>query len=135
MKKEAIFYLRAVLNWSLAFRRKLKKKDKELYLALCWEYLNVLHFQGQMKSRPDFEVVSEGPFRGAYKADIVKGRVKSSAIIIHEKSFNLSIIWFKDVLLHEMAHQYCFEVLKKPHRRHTKLWKKVCKKAGCRTCD
>lgn len=124
-----------MINWSKSFRSHLKESDIQIYLVLCWEYLNVHNFKGQMKKRPSFEIVTDGPFKGAYKADIKNGRVINSCIVIHKNSLSLNEKWFKDVLLHEMAHQYCFEVLKKPHRKHTKIWKKVCKDCGAKSCD
>lgn len=118
-----------MINWNREYRKSLKTKDRELYLTLVWLILNRTCFQGAIPGVPRFFMISSGPFLGAYQALVKRGKVKSSALLINEDIFSLSTSKFKEVMLHEMAHQYCFEVLSFPHRHHPNLWKKVFKEA------
>ena len=114
-----------MINWSKKFRLNLEDQSQELYLTLAWVILNKTCFHGAIPGVPRFFVVKKAPFMAAYQALVKQGEVKSSAILINKKIFSLNIFEFKKVLIHEMSHQYCFEVLGRPHRNHPSLWKKI----------
>lgn len=95
-----------------------------------WLQYNREKFSGRLKN-PKIRLFTDHKILGAYKFNLINNKVSSSSIWINKKCF-MDPKLLKEVLLHEMTHQYVVEVLKKPRAGHNKDWKDACKISGAK---
>ena len=113
---------------------RLKMKDSEItkFLKETWQELNESKFESSLKKCPKFLITSKELFLAAYYFEVSnKNKIVSTKIIISKKLFfKAKKKVFLDALLHEMAHQYCVEVLDFREEEHGPIWKMICKAVG-----
>lgn len=117
---------------SLNYRKKLSKKESKKFIKKLWKKFNFTKFSNKLLL-PTFQISYNNDFLGAYKTNIINNKVISRTIIINYNLFKNGEDWLiKDVILHEMAHQYCCEILNILQDFHGNEWKQVCEQIGCR---
>ena len=112
---------------------RLKMKEVEIieFLKETWNDLNESKFESSLTKCPKFEMTSKELFLAAYYFETTpKNKIVNTKIIISKKLFfKAKKRVFLDAILHEMAHQYCVEVLGlEPD--HGPTWKMICKAIG-----
>ena len=118
---------------------RLKMKDNEIvkFLEETWMELNESKFESSLKKCPKFSITSKELFLAAYYFEVSpKNNIVGTKIIISKKLFFKSKKKvFLDAFLHEMAHQYCVEVLGFKEEEHGPIWKMICRAVGAVPSD
>lgn len=114
-------------------RAKINQKNIDQCLTQLWHELNETRFLGSLKKTPKFTICQNPRFLAAYSFKMNNKKIYSGTIIFSEKLFyRASKKLFTDALLHEMAHQFCIEVLKLPKEGHGLTWQLICIAIGAK---
>lgn len=114
-------------------RNRINNQDIHRYLQRLWNKFNQERFFNALPICPTFAICPDSKFLAAYSFTLKKGQVQDGKILFSKKLFyQAPQKMFADAFLHEMAHQYCVEVLNLPHEGHGKIWKLVCVAVGAK---
>ena len=112
-------------------RQTLTEKAALKSLALLWQELNDTHFLGNLKKCPKFIISKKVKYLAAYSFSWKGRKIFGTQIIMsHQLFYHAPQKIFIDALLHEMAHQFCIEVLNLKNEEHGKIWQLICKAIG-----